>query len=114
MGATLLRNDYYTCYAVTNDRGISVAQTNATRQAAYRQRHLHDDDGTGERLNVVIDLHAKRALERLASCYGVTQRAILERVLATAEQEALTKSARFPRGQDDYYDKKLQLTNVTP
>ena len=51
-----------------------MAQTNATRQAAYRQRHLHDEGGTGERLNVVIDLHAKRALERLASCYGVTQR----------------------------------------
>ena len=91
-----------------------MAQTNATRQAAFRQRHLHDDGGTGERLNVVIDLHAKRALERLASCYGVTQREILERVLAAAEQEALTKSARFPKGQDDYYDKKLQFTNVTP
>ena len=91
-----------------------MAQTNATRQAAYRQRHLHDEEGTGERLNVVIDLHAKRALERLASCYGVTQRAILERVLAAAEQDALTKSARFPGGQDDYYDKKLQLTKVTP
>ena len=91
-----------------------MAQTNATRQAAYRQRHLHDDGGTGERLNVVIDLHAKRALERLASCYGVTQRKILERVLAAAEQEALIKSARFHKGQDDYYDKILHLTNVTP
>jgi hypothetical protein len=91
-----------------------VAQNNAARQAAYRQRHLHDEEGTGERLNVVIDLHAKRALERLASCYGVTQRAILERVLVAAEQEALKQSTRFPRGQDDYYDKKLQLTNVTP
>lgn len=91
-----------------------MAQTNATRQAAYRQRHLHDESGTGERLNVVIDLHAKRALERLASCYGVTQRQILERVLANAEKEALTKSARFPKGQDDYYDKKLQFKDVTP
>jgi hypothetical protein len=91
-----------------------VAQTNATRQAAYRQRHLRDDGATGERLNVIIDLHAKRALERLASCYGVTQRAMLEQILATAEQEALKQSTRFPRGQDDYYDKKLQLTDVTP
>lgn len=92
---------------------MPVAQTNAARQAAYRQRHLHDERGTGERLNVIVDLHAKRALERLASCYRVTQREVLERVLASAEQDAIKQSARFPKGEDAYYDKKLQLTDVT-
>ena len=86
-----------------------MAQTTAERQAAYRARHLHDEGGTGERLNVVIDLHAKRALERLASCYGVTQLAMLEQIIADAEREALKKSARLPKGQDDYNDKKLRF-----
>ena len=86
-----------------------MAQTTAERQAAYRARHLHDEGGTGERLNVVINLHVKRALERLASCYGVTQLAMLEQIIADAEREALKKSARLPKGQDDYYDKKLRF-----
>ena len=86
-----------------------MAQTTAERQAAYRARHLHDEGGTGERLNVVINLHAKRALERLASCYGVTQLAMLEQIIAAAEREALKKSARLAKGQDDYYDKKLRF-----
>ena len=86
-----------------------MAQTTAERQAAYRARHLHDEGGTGERLNVVINLHAKRALERLASSYGVTQLAMLEQIIAAAESEALKKSARLPKGQDDYYDKKLRF-----
>ena len=66
-------------------------------------------EATRERLNVVIDLHAKRALERLASCYGVTQREILERILQDAERSALDDAARFANGQNDYYDKKLTL-----
>ena len=90
-----------------------MAQTTAERQAAYRARHLHDEGGTGERLNVIINLHAKRALERLASCYGVTQLAMLERIIAAAEREVLKKAARRPKGQDDYYDKKLHLKSVT-
>lgn len=66
-----------------------MAKSSAERQAAYRMRHLKDEDGKGERLNLVIDLHAKRALERLAACYAVTQRAMLERILAEAERAAL-------------------------
>ena len=40
--------------------------TNAERQQAYRLRHLKDETGQGERLSVVVDLQAKRALGRLA------------------------------------------------
>ena len=86
-----------------------MARTTAERQAAYRDRHLHDEGGTGERLNVVMNLHAKRALERLASCYGVTQLAMLEQIIETAEREALKQSAHLPKGQDDCYDKKLRF-----
>jgi hypothetical protein len=45
-----------------------MAKSNAERQAAYRARHLKDENGTGLRLNLVIDAHAKWALERLAVC----------------------------------------------
>ena len=86
-----------------------MAQTNAERQAAYRQKHLQDEDAGCERLNVVLDLSAKRALERLASAYGMTQRGILERVIADAETAALVKAAAFKRGQDLYYDSQISL-----
>ena len=86
-----------------------MAQTTAERQAAYRDRHLHDEDGKGQRLNVIINMNAKYALERLASCYGVTQLAMLEQVIEMAQREVLKKAARIPNGQNDYYDKKLRV-----
>ena len=62
------------------------AERNAAYQAAYRRRHLQDVDATGERLNMVIGISAKRALERLARHYAVSQRAMLERLLTGAEK----------------------------
>lgn len=62
-----------------------MAQSNAQRQAAYRARHLKDENGTGERISLLVDVHAKRALERLASRYAVTQRALLQSLIADAE-----------------------------
>lgn len=88
------------CYQVT-DKANRMAQSNSERQAAYRARHLKDEGGQGERLNLVIDLHAKRALERLANCYGVTQRALLERLLVVAEREALDRVGMAPNGHAD-------------
>lgn len=90
-----------------------MAQTNAERQAAYRQKHLQDEDAGCERLNVVLDLSAKRSLERMASAYGMTQRDILERVIADAEKAALVIAASLRRGQDLYYDQQIQLDYVT-
>jgi integrase/recombinase XerD len=58
---------------------------------------------------LVIDLHAKRALERIAACYGVTQRAMLERLLVQAEEAALRRAGKLPRGQADYYAGRLDL-----
>lgn len=87
-----------------------MAKNNAERQAAYRARHLKDEEGQGERLNVVIDLHAKRALERLATCYGVTQKAILERLLVGAEGAVIDQVANTRSGQADYYDGRLRLS----
>lgn len=58
----------------------------------------------------MIGLREKRALQRLASCYSATQKEIIERVLDSAETEALAKADRVRRGQDNYYDMQLQLT----
>ncbi|MHB1666164.1 hypothetical protein [Thiomonas sp.] len=93
-----------------------MAKSNAERQAAYRARHLTDEDGNGERLNLVIDVHAKRALKRLALCYGVTQKLILEKTILGAERVVLEKVAHLPNGHSEYYDGRLKMTDmiVTP
>ena len=86
-----------------------MSMSNAQRQAAYRQRQLHDIDGRGERLSIVLDTTAKRTLERLASCYGVTQRVMLQNLLARAEQVALNRLLALPNGQGQYYDRQLPV-----
>ena len=63
-----------------------------------------------ERLSLLVDLHAKRALERLACCYGVTQRAMLERLLMQANLLAQEQAAQQdPDGQAAYFDKRISL-----
>ena len=68
-----------------------MAQTNAQRQAAYRTRHLSGDNATSERLSLLIDVHTKRSLERLAAYHGITQRAMLQTLLASAEKALVKK-----------------------
>ena len=85
-------------------------KTNAQRQADYRTRHLKDENAQLERLSLLVDLHAKRALERLAFCYGVTQRAMLERLLMQANHLAQEQAAQQdPDGQAAYFDKRISL-----
>jgi len=86
-----------------------MAKSNALRQATYRTRHLKDVDASGERLNLIVDLHTKRALERWAKCYGVTQKQALSYIIASAQKAALEQAATQPNGQNDYYDGKLCL-----
>ena len=83
-----------------------MAKSNAERQKAYRKRHLHDLEGQGERLNAIIKLSTKRSLERLASCYGVTQRAALEKIIDEAESRLLSQLGS--KKQEAYFDKILQ------
>ena len=86
-----------------------MAKSNAQRQSDYRARHLKDLDGQAERLNLLVNLHAKRALERLAACYAVTQREVLEGLLREADHAALDRAARVHNGENDYYEKRLRL-----
>jgi hypothetical protein len=84
--------------------------SNAQRQADYRARHLKDVNGQLERLSLLVDLHAKRALERLASCYGVTHRAMLERLVMQANRVAQQQAGEHsPDGHADYFDKRISL-----
>ena len=96
-------------YCVTLTRTINMAKSNAQRQSDYRVRHLKDVDGQAERLNLLVNLHAKRALERLAACYAVTQREVIEDLIREAERAALDRSMRVPDGQADYYEGRLRL-----
>ena len=60
-----------------------------------------------ERINHMVSLSAKYSLKRLAACYGVTQRAILEMAIEELENKLLS---RLPSEcQDDYYDMKITL-----
>lgn len=86
-----------------------MTKSNAQRQANYRARHLKEKNAKVERLNLVIDLRAKRAFERLAVCYGVTQKKIIERLALGAQQATLDKAASLPSGLADYYDGRLRL-----
>ena len=86
-----------------------MAKSNAQRQSDYRARHLKDVNGEAERLNLLLDVHAKRALERLAACYAVTQREVLEGLLREADHAALDRAARVHNGETDYYEKRLRL-----
>jgi len=74
----------------TNDWGATMqdcmtkpaSMTTAERQRAYRERHAN----AAERINMLVSVSAKRALERLAKHNGQTQRAVLEDLLSAAEK----------------------------
>ena len=96
--------------AVTQPVAQPQRKSNAQRQADYRVRHLKDVNGQLERLSLLVDLHAKRALERLASCYGVTQRSMLQRLLMQADQLAQEQAAQqSPDGHAAYFEKQISL-----
>src|SRR3990167_1325452 len=88
----------------------ALARSNAQRQADYRQRHLKSEDHNLQRLGLMVDLHAKLALQRLAHCYGVTQRSMLEGLIMQAQRVAVDEAmAMSPNGHADYYDGRLRL-----
>jgi hypothetical protein len=66
-----------------------MAKTPAERQAAYRQKHLHDIESNKARLNLIVGHQAKLALTRLAKRYGVTQTELLEHLILDEQKRAL-------------------------
>jgi hypothetical protein len=89
-----------------------MGKSGAQRQAEYRQRHLRDETSTLERLNLLVPVSAKRQLKRLAYCYGVTQRGMLEKLLAEVERAMLDSLSA--EEQSDYLDKRRPLRGNTP
>jgi hypothetical protein len=87
-----------------------MRESNAQRQRNYRDRHLKqtgEEHEMLERINQMVSLSTKNSLKRLASCYGVTQRAMLERAIKETENKLL---GRLPNArQNDYYDMKITL-----
>ena len=85
-------------------------RSNAQRQADYRHRHLRSEDHNLQRLSLMVDLHAKLALQRLAHCYGVTQRSMLEGLIMQAQRLAVDEAiAMSPNGHADYLDERIRL-----
>lgn len=65
-----------------------MAMSNAEKQASYRQRKIKE--GESERLQTVISLHAKLGIERLARHNGLSQAAMLERLILEEQQRVTT------------------------
>lgn len=65
-----------------------MALTNAQKQAFYRERHLKE--GERKRLQVVVSLHTKRALERLSRHLGLTQASTLDQIIGDAQEAILS------------------------
>jgi hypothetical protein len=91
---------------------VMVRKSGAQRQAEYRKRHLKDETATLERLNLLVQVSAKQQLERLACCYGATQRAMLAKLLAEAERATL--NALSPEEQGNYLDKRRPFRSNEP
>ena len=87
-----------------------MAKTNAERQAAYRRRKMHSDEGLF-RIDIQCGTHMKMTLERLASYYGVSQKAVLNTLLLDAEKR-LVKGLTDAEA-DEYYDRQLTAGVVT-
>lgn len=76
-----------------------MALTNAQIQAAYRARNFKNADGA-RRLDLVIDSNSLTALKRLAAHHGVTQRAMLQKLIDDAQVALL---GTLDGGQQDAY-----------
>ncbi len=85
-------------------------KSNAQRQHDYRNRHLKqagEKHEMLERINQMVSFSVKDSLKRMASCYGVTQRAMLERAIKEMENKLLSTLPNTR--QNDYYDMKITL-----
>jgi len=88
-----------------------MAKSNAERQAAYREKHLKHENGTKERLNMLVSIQAKAKLERIAICYGVTRAEVVERLLIQEEDSILEKMSTTE--SREYYNKGECIKTVT-
>lgn len=90
-----------------------MAKTAAQRQAAYRARRAHaGQDSNGERrLNGWINTSTWLALARLMRRYGVTQRAMIERLVLAEDERILAAIEPDSPQWRAYLDDKLLRRN---
>jgi hypothetical protein len=82
-----------------------MALSEAEKQRRYRERHL-GVDGTKQRIQCFLSVHAKAQLDRLASYHGYTVTRIIEDLAAHAERAVLGRLP--PKEESAYLDGKLQ------
>lgn len=64
-----------------------MAKTAAERQAEYRKKRPLAGDNGERRINTWVTTRAALALARLSARYGVTQRAMIEQLILSADQQ---------------------------
>ncbi len=79
-----------------------MAKSNAEIQKAYRDRQR--EQALGERLNIILNVTAKRQLERLARHQGKTQREVLEAILGQTEADIMASLNKTPSALTEYLD----------
>jgi hypothetical protein len=78
-------------------------KTGAERQAAYRQRRADQASKKhGLRLDVFVEFHAKKRLERIARHFGCTISKLIEAWTETEEAKILKKLT--PSAEKEYLD----------
>ena len=80
-----------------------MAQSSAQRQAAYRQRRPAAGDNGERRLDLWVTTGTALALARLARRQGVTQRALLEQMIRTADEAVTVTLAPDTPDWDAYF-----------
>ena len=73
-----------------------MALTNAERQAEYRRRQQTAGDNGRRKVEVYVTTRCALTLKRLARHRGTTQGAVLEELLAAAD-DAADRLGRLPR-----------------
>ncbi len=79
-----------------------AATPGAQRQQRYRQARRQAGGPMEERLDIMLDLHARMALKRLARHYGLSQKAALEKILL--DQQRAVAEASSDAGEQYYRD----------
>jgi hypothetical protein len=77
--------------------------TAAERQAAWRNRRASAGENGERRINTWISTGAALALARLARHHGLTQRAILERLIAVADDTVTAELDPMSHAWEAYF-----------
>jgi hypothetical protein len=78
-----------------------MAMTNAEKQRAYRERHL-GFSGEKSRMQLVLNVHAKFQLERVARHRGYSVTALVEELAEQVEQRIIDEMTLKQRRE--YFD----------